>query len=159
MKITATKEFKWDMAHMLENHEGLCKNLHGHTYKMFVTAERTVSALNKQSNKATEGMVCDFKELKELVSKTIVKHLDHATMLNVESSDPCEQELLEVLNKYGKKVVEVDYRPTAENMACDFLAALNEMAELKATEYKIIAVQIYETPTSYAIARLDKEVI
>ena len=30
------KEFNFDMAHMLDGHDGKCKNLHGHTYKLQV---------------------------------------------------------------------------------------------------------------------------
>ena len=30
------KEFSFDMAHMLDGHDGKCKNLHGHTYKLQV---------------------------------------------------------------------------------------------------------------------------
>ncbi len=30
------KEFSFDMAHMLDGHDGKCQNLHGHTYKLQV---------------------------------------------------------------------------------------------------------------------------
>lgn len=35
--LTVTKKFKFDAAHMLSGHEGLCKNLHGHQYLLEVT--------------------------------------------------------------------------------------------------------------------------
>ena len=31
--LTVTKSIKFDAAHILTNHQGLCKNLHGHTYQ------------------------------------------------------------------------------------------------------------------------------
>ena len=35
--ISITKEFKWAMCHRLQEHKGLCKNLHGHNYKLLLT--------------------------------------------------------------------------------------------------------------------------
>jgi len=35
--IRVTKEFNFEMAHALMNYDGPCKNVHGHSYKMFVT--------------------------------------------------------------------------------------------------------------------------
>ena len=34
---TVTKTVKFDAAHILTNHQGLCKNLHGHTYRVDVS--------------------------------------------------------------------------------------------------------------------------
>lgn len=31
-----SKEFSFDMAHILDGHDGKCRNLHGHTYKLQV---------------------------------------------------------------------------------------------------------------------------
>jgi 6-pyruvoyltetrahydropterin/6-carboxytetrahydropterin synthase len=36
-KIRLTKEFRFEMAHALWNYDGLCKNLHGHSYILNVT--------------------------------------------------------------------------------------------------------------------------
>ena len=35
--ITVTKTVKFDAAHVLTNHQGLCKNLHGHTYRVDIS--------------------------------------------------------------------------------------------------------------------------
>ena len=35
--LTVTKSIKFDAAHVLTNHQGLCKNLHGHTYRVEVS--------------------------------------------------------------------------------------------------------------------------
>ena len=148
MTITATKEFKWDMAHMLDGHEGLCKNLHGHTYKM----EVTVVSANVQEEGPAKGMICDFKELKEIVNTVIVDELDHATMINIYSEDKFEKELQELLLEHEKKVVPVAYRPTAENMAVAFLYLLNNYLEAAMKNYRVSQIKLYETPTSYAIA-------
>jgi len=35
--IRITKEFKFEMAHALHGYDGLCKNIHGHSYKLWVS--------------------------------------------------------------------------------------------------------------------------
>ena len=35
--IRITKEFKFEMAHALHGYDGLCKNIHGHSYRLWVT--------------------------------------------------------------------------------------------------------------------------
>src|SRR6056297_1265762 len=36
-KVRVTKEFTFEMAHALWNYDGACKNIHGHSYRLFVT--------------------------------------------------------------------------------------------------------------------------
>ena len=36
-KIRVTKSFGFETGHALYGHDGLCKNIHGHSYKLFVT--------------------------------------------------------------------------------------------------------------------------
>lgn len=147
--LTATKEFTWDMAHMLTDHEGLCQNLHGHTYKMLVTVSRSYgdSVITEEHHPAN-GMIVDFKELKGLVQEHIVKPLDHALVINGTITEGFEAELLELAHKYQKKVVVLSYRPTAENMAEAFFKLLQET--FFNTGYNIVSLRLYETPTSYA---------
>lgn len=144
--LTATKEYSWAMAHMLDGHEGLCKNLHGHEYKLQVTVARIGAEL--ETSGPAKGMIVDFKELKEIVNRLIVSPLDHATMVYSMSADPFEIELRALLLRYKKKRYDVKYRPTAENMAKDFFAILNEPFD--AIGLRIINLRLYETPTSYA---------
>ena len=35
--IRLTKEFNFEAAHMLEGYDGLCREIHGHSYRLFVT--------------------------------------------------------------------------------------------------------------------------
>lgn len=149
--ITATKEFTWDMAHMLAEHEGLCANLHGHTYKMQVTV------VHKLPNKLeldgpARGMIVDFKELKNIVKELITDPLDHAFMGWIDTPDPCEKKLIQTLGTYNKKMVLVDFRPSAENMALDFLARIDQRLRELSAAYTVAEVKIWETPTSFATA-------
>ena len=151
MYVTATKEFSWDMAHMLAGHEGLCVNLHGHTYKMQVTVQHKPPHVLEAEGPA-QDMVVDFKELKEIVQRVIIDPLDHAFMGWEHSPDTCEQLVIGALRKTGRKLQLVGYRPTAENMAINFLMMLRR--ESMSTSYQVICVRVWETPTSFSEAML-----
>lgn len=146
--VASTKEFTWDCAHMLEDHQGLCKNLHGHTYKMEVTVAQENGDLIPTG--PSRGMVVDFKDLKEIVKKIIVDPLDHACMVNEISKDPFEVELGKLLEAHGRKIYYVDYRPTAENMAINFMDKINHELGIMQAPYMVAKIRVYETPTSYA---------
>ena len=70
MKIA--KRFRWEGAHRLPWHEGLCKNLHGHSYTMFVEIE---------GKPDENGLLMDFKHLKDCL-KDLVDAWDHATVVD-----------------------------------------------------------------------------
>ena len=81
--IRITKEFKFEMAHALLDHDGPCKNIHGHSYQLSVTLKG--NPIENSSN-PKEGMVVDFSDLKKLVNEEIVNPFDHALMLNKRTS-------------------------------------------------------------------------
>ena len=144
--ISATKEFTFDMAHMLADHEGLCKNIHGHTYKLFVTVSR--NDCNLIDAGPAEGMVVDFKELKRIVQDYVIANLDHALMLNINSEAILEKQLKVLFESSDRqKVCWVDYRPTAENMAIHIYHALTHL--LQPSGIHVVKIKLYETPTSY----------
>ena len=37
VRIRLTKEFAFEAAHALEGYDGKCREIHGHSYKLFVT--------------------------------------------------------------------------------------------------------------------------
>jgi len=82
--MQVTKKFTFDSAHKLLNYEGKCKNLHGHTYTLFITV---MGDINKKS-----GMVIDFVDLKDVVNKKIISILDHV-MLNEVIEQPTAENL------------------------------------------------------------------
>ena len=76
-QVTVCKEVTFDCAHMLSGHEALCKNLHGHTYKV------QVSVTNEQIIEGPSvDMVIDFKHLKEAITKSIMDKFDHAIIFS-----------------------------------------------------------------------------
>ena len=73
-----TKEFTFDAMHQLPNHNGLCKNYHGHTYIVHVTL---TGLINETEGSPSEGMVYDFSHLKRIFQKEIADKADHALLL------------------------------------------------------------------------------
>jgi 6-pyruvoyltetrahydropterin/6-carboxytetrahydropterin synthase len=147
-EITVTKEFTWCMAHMLANHEGLCKNIHGHTYKLQVEIKRLGGGLIVKPENTEHGMVMEFADLKNIINDAIVEPLDHAFLYWKDSPDSLEIEIANLLIKNGRKVVEIDYRPTAENMAISFKNILSE--KLKSHKVLVASLIVWESPTSFA---------
>lgn len=132
--ITATKTVRFDAAHVLTNHQGLCKNLHGHTYRVDVSVS--------QSDDAPGDMVIDFKDLKRIATEVICSRFDHAFIFNTGSSG--EREIAEVVERNGMRTVAIPFRSTAENLARYFFG------ELKALVPGLAAVRVWETADSCA---------
>ena len=80
--IRITKEFKFEMAHALFGYDGLCKNIHGHSYRLWVTIR---GEIKKEKNHKKDGMVMDFDILKKIVKPEIVDKYDHSLVLNAKS--------------------------------------------------------------------------
>lgn len=100
---TVTKSFRFDAAHVLSEHAGLCRNLHGHTYRVDVSVRG-------------EGeMVIDFKKLKWIAEETILGRLDHAFIYN--SASPVEAEIAGVVERLGMRTVKLEVRSTVENLS------------------------------------------
>ena len=134
------------MSHMLAGHEGQCKNLHGHTYHLEVEVAKQKGELQEVG--PAQGMVVDFKELKEIVNDKIVDRLDHAFLYWAKSSADLEHKIAELLEENSRKVVKVDFRPTAENMARYFWKWLKD--DLLELGLRLEKLRVWETETSYA---------
>ncbi len=139
--IRITKEFKFETGHALYGYDGLCKNVHGHSYKLAVTVLGT--PINDPSH-VKFGMVMDFSELKKIVESTIVHPFDHATVLNINSP---HKELADSMEKRGHKIVRVNYQPTSEMMLIDFV---NRIQEKLPNHIQLERLLLRETDTSYA---------
>lgn len=157
--ISVTKEFKWAMSHFLEGHCGLCKNIHGHQYKLFITVVREYENELKdvdliEHNTSSKGMVTDFKELKFIVKENIIQYLDHAFVYNYKDEKSCliakflEQEI-------RQKTFAFSFRTTAENMVKYFVEILNAFFIKNKTGLKCIKAVLYETDTSYATYEVE----
>ncbi|KXG77481.1 6-carboxytetrahydropterin synthase QueD [Thermotalea metallivorans] len=149
MKIAVTKEFTFDCAHMLSNHEGLCANLHGHTYKLQITVQASDFQETNLGSSSSEGMVIDFKELNAIVHDLIISKFDHS-FICWENGCEAERELASVAKKYGLRVATLMERPTAENICKHFFKLLRNYFKTKNYSIDIVSARLWETPTSFA---------
>ena len=140
-KIRVTKSFGFETGHALYGYDGLCKNVHGHSYKLYVTV---IGSPIDDQNHVKNGMVIDFKDLKTIVKSEIVDVFDHAMVLNNNSP---HSELATILSSQEHKVIRVDYQPTSENMVIDFA---NRIASKLPSHIKLFKVRLNETATAYA---------
>jgi 6-pyruvoyltetrahydropterin/6-carboxytetrahydropterin synthase len=121
-------ELTFAAGHSLREYKGKCENVHGHNYRVRVTAEGP--HLNKT------GLIVDFVELKRQ-ARAIADRLDHQFINDLEP--------FTILN------------PSAENMAKYFYDELAKTfpADNGVGPVRISEVIIWETDTSIARYRPD----
>lgn len=129
---TVRTEECFDSAHFLAGYDGKCKNIHGHRW-------RVVLEVSKE-NLDDGGTVIDFTDLKHEL-KNFADTLDHAFIIEKGS---LRYETHKALLEDDFKIVEVDFRPTAENFAKYIFD------EFKNKGYDVRAVEVYETPKNCA---------
>ncbi|MDG6457467.1 6-carboxytetrahydropterin synthase QueD [Glaesserella parasuis] len=130
------KEFSFDMAHMLDGHDGKCKNLHGHTYTLQVEITGEL-----HTNGAKSGMVMDYSDLKVAVKQYILDKMDHAFIYDSTSEKECKVATL--LQSLDSKTFGIPARTTAEQMAKYIFDTLT------AEGLPVSLIRLWETPTSY----------
>lgn len=145
--VSVTKEFTFDAAHMLAGHDGLCQNLHGHTYKVHVTVSRKTGLISSGSS---AEMVVDFKDLKTILNKALFDQLDHAYIREANGKDSTEDKLFRRIDNLGLKVYEMPGRPTAENMVIHFYEKIVEALRYSGLGIEVLKIVVWETPTSFA---------
>lgn len=138
MRIRITKEFHFEMSHCLNNYDGLCANIHGHSYKLFVCLR---GEPNQDNTSSSYGMVMDFSQLKNIVQKQILDWLDHS--LIIEQHSPFIKEM----EKLNTKKTIVDFQPTCENLV---LAIKDKIHPLLPTDVELFSIRLYETASSHA---------
>jgi len=138
-KIRITKEFRFEMAHFLWNYDGLCKNIHGHSYILYVT----VIGEPAKNNDSNSGMVIDFAELKRIVNEEIINQFDHSLIINSKMPDSQIKEL----GKITSKCVIVGYQPTCENLLIDFAEKIKKHLP---ENIDLFSLKLNETAGSYA---------
>ena len=129
---TVTKTVKFDAAHVLTDHQGLCRNLHGHTYRVDVSV----------SAEADGDMVIDFKALKGVLAEVVLDRFDHSFIYNTGSAG--ESEIAAVVEKHGMRTVAIPFRSTVENLARMFYN------DLKARVPGLSSVKVWETADNVA---------
>lgn len=137
--ISVTKIFRFEMGHAINDYDGMCRYIHGHSYVLHVTvgakSENAVPLL-------PPGFVIDFKELKKIVGENIVNKLDHALVLSEN-----------YLKKHpktptdGQNLLIWPYEPSAENI---LFFIQHELLKSLSKKYKLIKLRLWETAESFA---------
>ena len=140
VKIRITKIFNFEMAHALWNYNGACRNIHGHSYNLFVTV---IGEIVNDKNNPKCGMAIDFADLKKIVNEHIVNKFDHALVI---SSEAPYENLLKTEQMFDK--VEIfAHQPTCENLVIEIAERIKKHLP---DNIKLYSIKLAETATSYA---------
>ncbi len=138
---TIQTEESFDAAHFLAGHEGKCRNLHGHRWRVVV--EITAESLCEEGS--SRGMVADFSDVRRDL-RNLTDAYDHCFLYEAGSlRETTEQALAEE----GFALCALPFRPTAEHLARHFYE------ELRDKGYAVCSVTVYETPEGGATYRAD----
>ena len=138
-KIKTSASF--DSAHFLAGYEGKCSNIHGHHW----VVEASFSGPELIQDGTQRDMLIDFSDIKKEV-RGIAKSFDHALICEVNSLKPATMQALKDENFC---IIEVPFRPTAENFSRYFFQLLNEKS------LPVCSVSVYETPKNCATYEVD----
>ncbi|MDH7515242.1 MAG: 6-carboxytetrahydropterin synthase [Bacteroidota bacterium] len=140
--VRVAKLFRWEMGHRLPSHPGLCSNIHGHSYKLWVEVE---------GFRDDNGMVIDYADLTSAVLP-IIEPLDHAFL--------CEENDVPVrsfLESRGFKHFLFPCSATAENIV---LFLLDRVWDALAGDPRLrsITLRLQETEDTFASANRSKPI-
>jgi 6-pyruvoyltetrahydropterin/6-carboxytetrahydropterin synthase len=125
-----TKRIDFCYGHRLLDYDGVCKHPHGHN---------AVAEIDVRTDKLDRrNMVADFGDIKRLVKGWIDRELDHKMILR--QDDP----LVAPLKALGEPVYLLESNPTVERIARLIFDQGRELG------LEIVAVRVWETPTSFA---------
>jgi 6-pyruvoyltetrahydropterin/6-carboxytetrahydropterin synthase len=131
--------FDFPMSHRLSKHDGKCKNLHGHNFKVIVCVR--AEELDKND------MVMDFSDLKEIL-KPIEDSFDHSMVLN-ETDVQLKKNIEACLE--GFKIVLFPYDPTAEKLAEGIFKTIDLYFDSIDSDISVDYVEVFENERSSAL--------
>lgn len=133
------KEYRFEAAHLLPNHGGKCKRLHGHSYKVLVEIGGIVQ---EQDGSTSEGMVIDYGDISYHM-KPIIEAMDHRFLA-------CGDEWPYLIKDMGdENMYYMGVRTTAENIAKHVYGLLYEKLELEPVNWSL-KITVKETENTYA---------
>jgi len=132
--IKLGKDYVWEMSHRLPFHNGWCKNIHGHSYKMRL---ELVGELDEN------GMLIDFYDIDKVV-KPIITQYDHSMLV-----DEKDEKTLKFLRENDFRYVAINFTSTSENIAIHFAKQFAEEFR-KHENIKELSVRVYETSDAFA---------
>jgi 6-pyruvoyltetrahydropterin/6-carboxytetrahydropterin synthase len=139
-KIRVTKQFRFEMSHALLNYDGICRNIHGHSYQLQVTV---IGEPLNQLLSPKDGMVIDFSILKKIVQQHVVSPLDHSLMINEKALTGKLSDMGEMFERHHI----VPFQPTTENMV---IWIAGKLKPLLPEHLELFSVRLYETSNSFS---------
>jgi 6-pyruvoyltetrahydropterin/6-carboxytetrahydropterin synthase len=134
------KLFKAEIAHRLvSSYSKKCQSIHGHSYLFEIIMQE--EHLNE------DGMVVDFGEIKAKINH-LFDAWDHSFMFY--AKDPLADHYRAMTRVEPIRMVEVDYNPTAEQMAYHVFRACVE------EDVPVSSIRVHETTTGWAEASRPK---
>lgn len=131
--ITVTKIFRFEACHNLPYYEGKCHNLHGHSYKLEVTVTGNITS-DPYSPK--QGMIVDFRDLKRMVTDSIIDKYDHSN-LNDFFPNPTAEIMV-------------------ESIGSQLMLVLHDFYIESGKKLDLVSVKLWETEDSYAEFRSQR---
>jgi 6-pyruvoyltetrahydropterin/6-carboxytetrahydropterin synthase len=143
-KIEITRRLEFDAGHRIPNHEGQCRHLHGHRYRLEVTVSGDVISTPGAND---EGMLIDFGLIKKIANELVVEPWDHSFIVYRD-----DKNLTEFLSSIPKhKTVILDKIPTVENLAQHIFNVLSpEISKQYKNHLRLTKIRMYETPNCWA---------
>lgn len=134
--MSSTHVVRWheiSCGHRVHGHEGKCRNLHGHNYRV------TFYCKPKNGNDLDAvGRVIDFSVVKALLCEWLESEWDHRFLMW------CDDPGLRLLQSLDTTIVPVPFNPTAERMA-EHLLYVVAPAQLEGTGVVCTRVDVQET--------------
>ena len=142
LMVTCSRQLTFCAGHRVKGHENKCANVHGHNYRLIVTAHAPdLDAI---------GRVIDFSVLKERIGGWIEQEWDHTMILGMDDG-----ELGDLIQPFNKKpVAYLEKNPTAENLAAYLLREVCPVV-LHDTGVEVVEVELWETDNCKATVRKE----
>lgn len=135
MKTKIAKDFYWEMSHRLPYHEGPCRNIHGHSYKVRIEVA---------GEPRDDGMILDYYDLK-ILFLPIIEMLDHSFVV-----DKGDTIMIDFLKENKLKYHIIEKFTTAEHLAEYIYNLINPELRRKYPHISEMTIRLYETDDVYA---------
>jgi len=148
---TIIKRFvETDTGHRVPNHKSKCKHMHGHRYMWEAVIEGDII---QESGVSDEGMLMDFSDISEILTKYIHDVVDHSFI--VYENDEMAINGLKLLGDSHRTLI-VPFIPTAENLAKWAFEQVEPKIKSKyGQKIQLVAMNVRETPKSWASWKKD----
>lgn len=136
-----SKTIELDAGHRVPTHDGHCRFLHGHRYKI----QATIDAPKVPDS----GMVLDFGVLKGTMMRYIHAECDHRFL--IWKDDPIREDLQRLLggSELSRGIRVLPVIPTAENLAEYWYKQI--AMPIAACDLQLKKITVWETPSSVAV--------